>query len=101
MVISQDKDKGRFSLSTKSLEPEPGDMLKDQAGVFSQAEAMAARYHERLQAENKAREEVPPPPASARCRGDGWRVVVEPGNLCDVGRNSVCRVCEVWRGADG
>ena len=70
MVISQDKDKGRFSLSTKSLEPEPGDMLKDQAGVFSQAEAMAARYHERLQAENKAREEVPPPPASARCRGE-------------------------------
>ena len=59
MVISQDKDKGRFSLSTKSLEPEPGDMLKDPAGVFSQAEAMAARYHERLQAENKAREEVP------------------------------------------
>ena len=59
MVLSQDKDKGRFSLSTKALEPEPGDMLKDPAGVFSQAEAMAARYHERLQAENKAREEVP------------------------------------------
>lgn len=58
MVLSQDKDKGRFSLSTKALEPEPGDMIKDPAGVFAQAEAMAARYHERLQAENKAREEA-------------------------------------------
>jgi len=58
MVISQDKDKGRFSLSTKSLEPEPGDMVKNPATVFDNAEAMAARYHERLNAEQKAREEA-------------------------------------------
>jgi small subunit ribosomal protein S1 len=58
MVISQDKDKGRFSLSTKSLEPEPGDMVRNPQAVFDQAEAMAARYHERLNAEQKAREEA-------------------------------------------
>jgi len=58
MVISQDKDKGRFSLSTKSLEPEPGDMVKNPKTVFEQADAMAARYHERLSAEQKAREEA-------------------------------------------
>ena len=57
-VETQDKDKGRFSLSTKSLEPEPGDMVKNPATVFDNAEAMAARYHERLNAEQKAREEV-------------------------------------------
>ena len=33
MVISQDKGKGRVALSTKTLEQEPGDMIKDQAKV--------------------------------------------------------------------
>jgi hypothetical protein len=36
MVISQDKEKGRFSLSTKSLEPEPGDMVRNPQAVFDQ-----------------------------------------------------------------
>jgi hypothetical protein len=33
-------------------------MVKNPATVFDNAEAMAARYHERLNAEQKAREEV-------------------------------------------
>eukprot|EP00183_Erythrolobus_madagascarensis_P006245 CAMPEP_0185843888 /NCGR_PEP_ID=MMETSP1354-20130828/256_1 /TAXON_ID=708628 /ORGANISM="Erythrolobus madagascarensis, Strain CCMP3276" /LENGTH=388 /DNA_ID=CAMNT_0028543469 /DNA_START=45 /DNA_END=1211 /DNA_ORIENTATION=- len=58
MVISVDKEKGRISLSTKTLEPEPGDMLKDARKVFDSAEEMAARYHKRLEEERKAAAEV-------------------------------------------
>lgn len=29
MVLSQDKDRGRVTLSTKKLEATPGDMLRD------------------------------------------------------------------------
>merc|ERR1712087_631500 len=58
MVISQDKGKGRVALSTKTLEREPGDMLKNQAKVFDEAEETAAKYQERLEAERKAREEA-------------------------------------------
>ena len=57
MVISQDKGKGRVALSTKTLEAEPGDMLKDSAKVFDNAEATAEKYQQRLEAERKAREE--------------------------------------------
>merc|ERR1719181_2687233 len=58
MVISQDKGKGRVALSTKTLEAEAGDMIKDQAKVFEHAEATAAKYQERIEAERKAREEA-------------------------------------------
>eukprot|EP00184_Porphyridium_aerugineum_P005213 CAMPEP_0184700106 /NCGR_PEP_ID=MMETSP0313-20130426/8700_1 /TAXON_ID=2792 /ORGANISM="Porphyridium aerugineum, Strain SAG 1380-2" /LENGTH=378 /DNA_ID=CAMNT_0027159513 /DNA_START=96 /DNA_END=1232 /DNA_ORIENTATION=+ len=58
MVISQDKEKGRISLSTKTLEPEPGDMLKDAKMVFSRAEEMAEKYHQRLEEERKAAADV-------------------------------------------
>ena len=58
MVISQDKGKGRIALSTKTLEAEPGDMIKDREKVFANAEDTAAKYQERLEAERKAREEA-------------------------------------------
>jgi len=58
MVISQDKGKGRVALSTKTLEQEPGDMIKDQEKVFENAEETAAKYQERIAAERKAREEA-------------------------------------------
>ena len=58
MVISQDKGKGRVALSTKTLEQEPGDMIRDQAKVFDNAEDTAAKYQERIAAERKAREEA-------------------------------------------
>lgn len=54
MIINQDKEKGRISLSTKTLEPEPGDMLRDPQMVYAQAEEMAARYHKRVEEERKA-----------------------------------------------
>jgi small subunit ribosomal protein S1 len=58
MIIDHDKVAGRIALSTKTLEPEPGDMLKNPQKVFDQAEDTAARYHERMEAERKAREEA-------------------------------------------
>lgn len=58
MIISQDKEKGRISLSTKTLEPEPGDMIRDPQLVFDKAEEMAERYHKRLEEERKAAADV-------------------------------------------
>jgi len=58
MVISQDKGKGRIALSTKTLEAEPGDMIKDREKVFEFAEETAGKYQERIAAEKKAREEA-------------------------------------------
>jgi small subunit ribosomal protein S1 len=42
---------GRIALSTKTLEPEPGDLLKDKQKVFDMAEQTAKKYHERMEAE--------------------------------------------------
>lgn len=58
MIIDHDKVNGRIALSTKTLEPEPGDMLKDPEAVFAKAEATAAAYHARMEAERQAREEA-------------------------------------------
>lgn len=58
MVLSQDRDRGRMSLSTKKLEPSPGDMLKDPQKVYDQADEMATAFRERLaEAEAMARQE--------------------------------------------
>jgi len=58
MIIDHDKVNGRIALSTKTLEPEPGDMMKDPAMVFAKAEETAEKYHQRMEAERKAREEA-------------------------------------------
>jgi len=58
MIIDHDKVNGRIALSTKTLEPEPGDMLKDSSMVFDMAEETAKKYHERMEQERKAREEA-------------------------------------------
>jgi small subunit ribosomal protein S1 len=48
MIIDLDAERGRISLSTKQLEPEPGDMVKNPQAVFDQAEAMAEKYREQM-----------------------------------------------------
>mmetsp|Transcript_6732 Transcript_6732/g.9707 ORF Transcript_6732/g.9707 Transcript_6732/m.9707 type:complete len:395 (-) Transcript_6732:213-1397(-) len=58
MIIDHDKVNGRIALSTKTLEPEPGDMLRDSSKVFELADETAKKYHERMEAERKAREEA-------------------------------------------
>jgi hypothetical protein len=42
----------------QTLEAEPGDMLRDPENVKANAVATVARYHERLQAEQQARDQV-------------------------------------------
>jgi small subunit ribosomal protein S1 len=58
MVIDHDKAAGRIALSTKTLEPEPGDMLRDAEHVFALADETAAKYHARVEAEKNAREQA-------------------------------------------
>jgi len=43
----------RISLSTKQLEPEPGDMIRDRQLVFDKAEEMAAKYREQMRAKQQ------------------------------------------------
>merc|ERR1712084_101399 len=50
MVLSYDANRGRVSLSTKKLEMEPGDMLRNPAKVFENAEKMASQFRERVAA---------------------------------------------------
>jgi len=54
MVLSQDRERGRVTLSTKKLEPSPGDMLHDPQLVFEKAEEMAALFRARLDAADAA-----------------------------------------------
>ena len=58
MIIDHDKVNGRIALSTKTLEPEPGDMLRNPERVYELAEDTAAKYHARMEAERVAREQA-------------------------------------------
>ena len=60
MIIDLDSERGRISLSTKALEPEPGDMLTDPQKVFNKAEEMAAKYKQMLFEQTDENEETPP-----------------------------------------
>ncbi len=56
MVLSMDTQRGRVTLSTKKLEPTPGDMLRDPQLVFEKAEEMAEQFRKRIEsAETNAR----------------------------------------------
>ncbi len=50
MVLSLDPQRGRVTLSTKKLEPTPGDMLRDPQLVFEKAEEMAETFRKRVEA---------------------------------------------------
>jgi len=54
MVLAVDKDKGRLSLTTKKLEPSPGDMLRNRAQVMEKAEDMAMLFRKRMAAAEAA-----------------------------------------------
>ncbi len=53
MIIDLDSDRGRISLSTKQLEPEPGAMVKNPDLVYDKAEEMAAKFREKMMAEKR------------------------------------------------
>ena len=46
IITNLDVEKGRVTISTKELEPQPGDMLKDTIFVYKNAEAIAEKYRE-------------------------------------------------------
>lgn len=50
MVLKKDADRRRFTLSTKALEPERGDMLRDKPKVFDSAAPKARAFEERAAA---------------------------------------------------
>ena len=50
MIIDLDADRGRISLSTKQLEPEPGAMVKNPQLVYDHAEEMAAKFRDKMMA---------------------------------------------------
>lgn len=50
LVMSKDAEKGRLSLSTKKLEQNHGDMLRNPAAVFETAEDMGRQFREKMQA---------------------------------------------------
>ncbi len=57
MIIDLDAERGRISLSTKQLEPEPGDMVRNPQDVYNQAEEMAAKYREQMRAQQAQQQE--------------------------------------------
>ena len=57
IILEQDPVRSRTALSTKKLEPTPGDMLRNPKKVFDMAEEMAADFRKRMaEAENSARD---------------------------------------------
>ncbi|CAM8944074.1 unnamed protein product [Rhodiola kirilowii] len=59
MILSHDRERSRVSLSTKKLEPTPGDMIRNPTLVFEKAEEMAQTFRQRIaQAEAMARADI-------------------------------------------
>lgn len=48
MVLAQDQESGKLSFTTRKLEPQAGDMLRNPQRVFDRAEEMAALFRERV-----------------------------------------------------
>lgn len=47
-IVDLDAERGRISLSTKQLEPEPGDTIENRDRVYEMADEMATKYREML-----------------------------------------------------
>ncbi|XP_057852384.1 small ribosomal subunit protein bS1c [Cryptomeria japonica] len=59
MILSHDRERGRVSLSTKKLEPTPGDMVRNPKLVYEKADEMAQTFRQRIaQAEAMARADM-------------------------------------------
>jgi len=50
MVLAIDRERNRLSLTTKKLEPSPGDMIRNRGLVMEKAEEMASLFRERVAA---------------------------------------------------
>jgi small subunit ribosomal protein S1 len=65
MIIDLDAERGRISLSTKQLEPDPGDMVKNPQVVYDKAEEMAAKYREKMLNQGQTPASLPLPTPAA------------------------------------
>jgi predicted RNA-binding protein with RPS1 domain len=72
MILSADSDRGRVTLSTKKLEQEPGDMLRDPQKVFENADSMAAAFKARVAAADSAAAGGEYPPLDAGLDAAGY-----------------------------
>merc|ERR1711959_293761 len=50
MVMAVDRERSRLSLTTKKLEPSPGDMIRNRGLVMEKADEMASLFRERVAA---------------------------------------------------
>lgn len=50
MVLAVDKERNRLSLTTKKIEPSPGDMIRNRGLVMEKADEMASLFRERVAA---------------------------------------------------
>jgi len=57
MTKEMQNGRGRIALSTRKLEPTPGDMLRDPALVYEKADEIAATFRERVKAAEAAAKE--------------------------------------------
>lgn len=55
VLLNQDLKRKRLTLSTKVLELEPGEMLRDQQRVFAEAEERPAARRQRLKGKEEAK----------------------------------------------
>ncbi len=81
---SKDPHRGILRLSTKELEPTPGDMLHNRQLVFEQAERMAAQFKEAKkaramakQAKRKAGKGCDSPNESPMAQGPGMSMRID------------------------
>eukprot|EP00210_Caulerpa_lentillifera_P002071 g1986.t1 len=58
LVMSYDGLRGRLSLSTKKLEPNPGDMVNNRKLVYEQAEEMGKKFRSELEATNQRAQDM-------------------------------------------
>ncbi|KOR35797.1 MULTISPECIES: 30S ribosomal protein S1 [Planktothricoides] len=65
MIIDLDAERGRISLSTKQLEPEAGDMVKNRQLVYDKAEEMAAKFREQMMAAQQGQQPEASQPSAA------------------------------------
>lgn len=56
LIIKQSHESGRLTLSTKNLEPTPGDMIHNRQAVFDRADEMGKKYRDlRVAADRRAK----------------------------------------------
>eukprot|EP00798_Chlamydomonas_sp_ICE-L_P014591 gene14591-biopygen23631 len=92
MVLEMDDDRQRISLSTKDLEVNPGDMVKNPQVVYATAEEVAAAYRAKVEASKQQKEKASEVVANLKVnelRSGVVQSVAKYGVFVDIGAGSV------------